>query len=110
MRPRAGHTLTPVSVPGPARQATPTRWRRNDGSWISRRAHRRLRSSPSSGPDPARRRFPVRFNAGVSMLNDDYSDPTSHQLQQIFRDVLNDPDLRVSDDLSVENTPTWDSL
>jgi acyl carrier protein len=44
------------------------------------------------------------------MLKDDYSDPMSQKLEQIFREVLNDPDLRVRDDLSVENSPAWDSL
>jgi acyl carrier protein len=44
------------------------------------------------------------------MPTDDYSDPTSQRLEQIFREVLNEPDLRVSDELSVENAPGWDSL
>ena len=35
---------------------------------------------------------------------------TFYRLQSIFRDVFDDPTLRVSEEMSVGNSPDWDSV
>jgi acyl carrier protein len=38
------------------------------------------------------------------------STTTEHRLQDVFRQVFDDPDLELTDDLSATDVPGWDSL